>query len=67
MHLIAGQRSREIAHAPVLDALGLQPLLDLRLRAGEGVGAALASRMLLDGLEVRRTAARVRARSDATL
>ncbi|MGH3273245.1 MAG: nicotinate-nucleotide--dimethylbenzimidazole phosphoribosyltransferase [Streptosporangiaceae bacterium] len=26
----------------VLDALGLEPLLDLRLRAGEGVGAVLA-------------------------
>jgi nicotinate-nucleotide--dimethylbenzimidazole phosphoribosyltransferase len=41
-HLIAGQRSAEPAHRLVLDALGLEPLLDLRLRAGEGVGAVLA-------------------------
>ena len=41
-HLIAGQVSAEPAHRLVLDALGLEPLLDLRLRAGEGVGAVLA-------------------------
>lgn len=41
-HLIAGHRSAEPAHLRVLDALGLEPLLDLRLRAGEGVGAVLA-------------------------
>jgi nicotinate-nucleotide--dimethylbenzimidazole phosphoribosyltransferase len=55
---VAGQRSREAAHALVLDRLGLEPLLDLRLRAGEGVGAALACRLLLTGLEVRRGTAR---------
>jgi len=41
-HLIAGHRSAEPAHLRVLTALGLEPLLDLRLRAGEGVGAVLA-------------------------
>jgi nicotinate-nucleotide--dimethylbenzimidazole phosphoribosyltransferase len=41
-HLIAGHLSAEPAHRRVLDALGLEPLLDLRLRAGEGVGAVLA-------------------------
>jgi nicotinate-nucleotide--dimethylbenzimidazole phosphoribosyltransferase len=41
-HLIAGQVSAEPAHRLVLDALGLEPLLDLQLRAGEGVGAVLA-------------------------
>jgi nicotinate-nucleotide--dimethylbenzimidazole phosphoribosyltransferase len=40
--LIAGHRSAEPAHALVLDELGLQPLLDLRLRLGEASGAALA-------------------------
>ncbi|WNV75618.1 5,6-dimethylbenzimidazole synthase [Geodermatophilus sp. DSM 44513] len=57
--LVAGQRSRERGHGPVLQALGLEPLLDLRLRAGEGAGAALAAGLLLDGLRVRRTTARV--------
>ena len=52
-YLIAGQRSRERAHEAVLDHLGLEPLLDLRLRAGEGVGAALASSLVLAGLRTR--------------
>jgi nicotinate-nucleotide--dimethylbenzimidazole phosphoribosyltransferase len=53
-HLVAGQRSREQAHAAVLARLGLEPLLDLRLRAGEGAGACFASGMLLAALRVRR-------------
>ncbi|MEU2350527.1 5,6-dimethylbenzimidazole synthase [Modestobacter sp. NPDC049651] len=57
--LVAGQRSRERGHDLVLQALGCEPLLDLRLRAGEGVGAVLAASLLLQGLAVRRTAARV--------
>jgi nicotinate-nucleotide--dimethylbenzimidazole phosphoribosyltransferase len=52
-HLVPGQRSRERAHAAVLQRLGLEPLLDLRLRAGEGVGAALGAQLLLTGLAVR--------------
>jgi nicotinate-nucleotide--dimethylbenzimidazole phosphoribosyltransferase len=58
-HLVAGQRSRERAHAAVLTELGLEPLLDLRIRAGEGVGGCLAAGLLLDALEIRRTTARV--------
>jgi nicotinate-nucleotide--dimethylbenzimidazole phosphoribosyltransferase len=58
--LVAGQRSRETAHGLVLTELGLEPLLDLRLRAGEGVGACLAAQGLLTALAVRRTAARTR-------
>lgn len=57
-HLLAGQRSREQAHPLVLEALGLEPLLDLRIRAGEGVGAALATQLLRTGLRVRAEAAR---------
>jgi nicotinate-nucleotide--dimethylbenzimidazole phosphoribosyltransferase len=53
-YLVAGQRSRERAHASVLEHLGLEPLLDLRLRAGEGVGAAFASGMLISALKLRR-------------
>jgi nicotinate-nucleotide--dimethylbenzimidazole phosphoribosyltransferase len=56
-HLVAGQRSRELGHPAVLAALGLEPLLDLRLRAGEGAGAAMAVSLLRAALEIRRTAA----------
>lgn len=41
-HLIAAHRSAEPGHRIALDALGLEPLLDLDLRLGEGSGAALA-------------------------
>lgn len=40
--LVAGHRSAEPAHGAVLAQLGLEPLLDLRLRLGEGSGATLA-------------------------
>jgi nicotinate-nucleotide--dimethylbenzimidazole phosphoribosyltransferase len=57
--LVAGQRSRERGHDVVLQALGCEPLLDLRLRAGEGVGAVFAAGLLLHALTVRRETARV--------
>ena len=40
--MIATHRSAEPGHALVLTELGLEPLLDLRLRLGEGSGALLA-------------------------
>jgi nicotinate-nucleotide--dimethylbenzimidazole phosphoribosyltransferase len=52
-HLIAGQMSRELAHAAVLGRLGLEPLLDLRFRAGEGAGACLAANLVFQGLRIR--------------
>jgi nicotinate-nucleotide--dimethylbenzimidazole phosphoribosyltransferase len=58
-HLIAGQRSRETAHGPVLEELGLEPLLDVRMRAGEGVGAVLSAQLLATALEMRAVAGRV--------
>jgi nicotinate-nucleotide--dimethylbenzimidazole phosphoribosyltransferase len=45
-YLVAGHRSAEPAHALVLRELGLEPLLDLRLRLGEASGAALAIPLL---------------------
>ncbi len=41
-HLIAAHRSSEPGHALVLAELGLEPLLDLRLRLGEASGGLLA-------------------------
>jgi nicotinate-nucleotide--dimethylbenzimidazole phosphoribosyltransferase len=40
--LIASHRSAEPGHALALDELGLEPLLDLRLRLGEASGALIA-------------------------
>ncbi|HSU74138.1 MAG TPA: 5,6-dimethylbenzimidazole synthase [Terrabacter sp.] len=57
-HLVAGQRSREKGHALVLAELGLEPLLDLRIRAGEGVGAALATGLVKHALALREGVAR---------
>jgi nicotinate-nucleotide--dimethylbenzimidazole phosphoribosyltransferase len=45
-YLVASHRSPEPGHAVVLDALALDPLLDLELRLGEGSGAALALPLL---------------------
>jgi nicotinate-nucleotide--dimethylbenzimidazole phosphoribosyltransferase len=45
-YLIAGHLSPEPGHRLALDALGLEPLLDLELRLGEGTGAVLALPLL---------------------
>lgn len=41
-YLFAGHASVERGHRLILDHLGLSPLLDLKLRLGEGTGAVLA-------------------------
>jgi nicotinate-nucleotide--dimethylbenzimidazole phosphoribosyltransferase len=56
--LVAGQRSRERGHDLVLSQLGCEPLLDLRIRAGEGVGACLATATLRQALTIRGATAR---------
>lgn len=57
-HLIAAHRSREDVHALVLEELGQEPLLDLRIRAGEGAGACLAVPLLRAAAQTRRATAR---------
>jgi nicotinate-nucleotide--dimethylbenzimidazole phosphoribosyltransferase len=57
-HLVAGHRSRERAHTAVLRQLGLEPLIDGRIRAGEGVGACLAVTLLRSAMLIRSASAR---------
>jgi nicotinate-nucleotide--dimethylbenzimidazole phosphoribosyltransferase len=44
--MIASHLSPEPGHAIVLAELGLSPLLDLRMRLGEGSGAALGIQLV---------------------
>lgn len=41
-YLFMAHRSVERGHAALIDLIGLDPLLDLKMRLGEGTGAALA-------------------------
>ena len=41
-YLFAGHRSEEAGHGIMLKYLGIEPILDLGMRLGEGTGAALA-------------------------
>lgn len=50
--LIAAHRSPEPGHTHVLATLGLDPLLDLELRLGEGSGGALALPLLAAALAI---------------
>jgi nicotinate-nucleotide--dimethylbenzimidazole phosphoribosyltransferase len=45
-YLVAAHRSAEPGHRVLLEALGLAPCLDLRMRLGEGTGAALGIGLL---------------------
>jgi len=45
-YLFASHRSVEVGHRFMHEHLGVEPLLDLRLRLGEGTGAALAMELL---------------------
>jgi len=51
-YMFAAHNSVEIGHKAMLDKMGLQPILDLNLRLGEGTGAALAMLMIEAGLKI---------------
>jgi len=53
-YMFAAHRSVELGHQAMLDKLGLEPILDLGLRLGEGTGAALAMMLLDSGLRIYR-------------
>jgi len=51
-YVFAAHASVEIGHALMLQRIGAEPLLDLKLRLGEGTGAALAMSLLEAGVRV---------------
>jgi nicotinate-nucleotide--dimethylbenzimidazole phosphoribosyltransferase len=51
---VAGHRSTEPAHTLVLEQLDLEPLLDLKMRLGEGSGATAAIPLLTMAVQVMR-------------
>jgi nicotinate-nucleotide--dimethylbenzimidazole phosphoribosyltransferase len=53
-YFLAGHRSVEAGHRAVLEALDLQPLLDLGLRLGEGTGAVLALNLIHSAADIMR-------------
>lgn len=51
-YLIAAHRSVEKGHKAILDFIGLEPILDLNLRLGEGTGACLGINMVEAGVKI---------------
>jgi nicotinate-nucleotide--dimethylbenzimidazole phosphoribosyltransferase len=51
-YMFAAHNSVETGHKAMLDKIGLQPVLDLNLRLGEGTGAALAMLIIEAGLKI---------------
>jgi nicotinate-nucleotide--dimethylbenzimidazole phosphoribosyltransferase len=52
--MLASHQSAEPGHRIALEHLSLAPLLDLRMRLGEGTGAALAMTLLDAALRIPR-------------
>jgi len=50
--LIASHRSEEPGHTVALEALGLEPMLELGMRLGEGTGAALCLRIVEAAVDI---------------
>ncbi|MFL6601256.1 MAG: nicotinate-nucleotide--dimethylbenzimidazole phosphoribosyltransferase [Steroidobacteraceae bacterium] len=55
--MLASHRSAEGGHSVALQALGLEPLVDLRMRLGEGSGAALTLPIIKAALALHRNMA----------
>lgn len=53
-YMFAGHSSVEIGQKAMLKKMGLEPILDLNLRLGEGTGAALAMTMIEAGTKIYR-------------
>ena len=51
-YLFSAHQSVEVGHRFMLERIGLQPVLDLSLRLGEGTGAALAMTMIEAGAKI---------------
>ncbi|HUW70946.1 MAG TPA: nicotinate-nucleotide--dimethylbenzimidazole phosphoribosyltransferase [bacterium] len=51
-YLFAGHQSRVKGHRPVLDAMGLEPVVDLGMRLGEGTGAVIGGFVVELGAKV---------------
>ena len=51
-YLFAGHRSEEPGHRKMLEYLGLDPILDLGMRLGEGTGGALAMSIMQGAVNV---------------
>lgn len=51
-YLFAAHKSVEQGHKAILDMMGLEPILDLNMRLGEGTGAALAMNIIEAGVKI---------------
>jgi nicotinate-nucleotide--dimethylbenzimidazole phosphoribosyltransferase len=51
-YLFAAHESVEVGHRFMLERLGAEPILDLKLRLGEGTGAALAMGLIEAGVKI---------------
>lgn len=51
-YLFAAHESVEIGHRFMLERIGVEPILDLKMRLGEGTGAALAMGLIEAGVKI---------------
>ncbi|MDD5284473.1 MAG: nicotinate-nucleotide--dimethylbenzimidazole phosphoribosyltransferase [Desulfuromonadaceae bacterium] len=51
-YIFAAHQSVEIGHSFMLERIGVEPILDLKLRLGEGTGAALAMTLIDAGVKL---------------